>query len=110
MIFFFNRICDLIRVSTDAGNLSMKAYLEQTEKVIYYFSERGAGTQHKLLFAQKGLPVIDASWGVEEEFLEKYAENTGVRLEKLEAGSEIIFQNVSKYNEDWMIWRICLSF
>ena len=89
---FFDRICDLVRVSTSSGHMSMKEYLAKSEGVIHYFSERGTATQHKLLFAHKGLPVIDASWGMEEEFLEKYAQRKGVKLERLEADSGIIFK------------------
>lgn len=109
---FFERICDLVRVSTDAGNLSMHAYLQKSNGVIYYFSERGTATQHKLLFAQKGLPVIDASWGLEEEFLEKYAARQKVKLERLEAGSEMIFKPVTTDDVKWQDlerqFQICL--
>jgi len=98
---FFDRICDLVRVSTDAGLMSMKEYLSKSEGVIYYFSERGTGTQHKLLFAHKGLPVIDASWGMEEEFLEKYAERKEVKLERLETGSGVIFKALDTPDEKW---------
>ena len=98
---FFVRICNLARVSTDTGRISMTEYLAKSKGVIYYFSERGTGTQHKLLFAHKGLPVIDASWGVEEEFLEKYAERKGVKLERLEAGSGVIFKALETPDEKW---------
>lgn len=98
---FFDRICDLVRVNTDAGHMSMKEYLSKSEGVIYYFSERGTGTQHKLLFAHKGLPVIDASWGMEEEFLEKYAQRKGVELERLETGSGAIFEVLETVDEKW---------
>jgi molecular chaperone HtpG len=99
---FFDRVCDLVKVSTEAGNISMKEYLEKSKGVIYYFAERGTATQHKLLFAHKGLPVIDASWGMEEEFLEKYAErHKGVRLERLEAGSGVIFKVLETVDEKW---------
>ncbi len=98
---FFDRVCDLVRVSTDAGPLAMPVYLAQSQGVIYYFAERGTATQHKLLFAHKGLPVIDASWGMEEEFLEKYAERKGVKLERLETGSSAIFQVLETVDEKW---------
>jgi HSP90 family molecular chaperone/nucleoside 2-deoxyribosyltransferase len=98
---FFDRVCDLVRVSTSDGSMSMQKYLARSEGVIYYFSERGTGTQHKLLFAHRGLPVIDASWGMEEEFLEKYAERKGVELERLEAGSGTIFQVLETVDEKW---------
>lgn len=98
---FFDRVCDLVRVSTDAGLMSMREYLDKSEGVIYYFSERGTGTQHKLLFAHRGLPVIDASWGMEEEFLEKYAQRKGVELERLETGSGAIFEVLETADEKW---------
>jgi len=98
---FFDRVCDLVHVETSDGHLSMKDYLKRSQGVIYYFSERGTGTQHKLLFAHKGLPVIDASWGMEEEFLEKYAERKGAKLERLESGSGIIFKTPETVDERW---------
>ncbi len=97
---FFDRICDLVRMQTSDGNMSMREYLDKTQNIIYYFSERGSGTQHKLLFAHKNLPVIDASWGMEEEFLEKYARRRNVKLERLEAGSGIIFKEETT-DEKW---------
>jgi molecular chaperone HtpG len=98
---FFERICDLVRVSTSDGNLSMQEYLKKSDGVVYYFSERGTATQHKLLFAFKGLPVIDASWGMEEEFLEKYAGRKGVKLERLESNSGAIFKTLETPDEKW---------
>jgi molecular chaperone HtpG len=98
---FFDRICDLARVSTSDGWLSIKEYLKRSKGVIYYFSERGTGTQHKLLFSHKGLPVIDASWGMEEEFLEKYASRKNAGLERLESGSNIIFKIPETMDEKW---------
>jgi molecular chaperone HtpG len=96
---FFDRISDLVRVSTSSGNMTMKDYLTKSNGIIYYFSERGTATQHKLLFAYKGLPVVDASWGVEEEFLAKYAQRKGVKLERADSG--IIFTNPNIGEEDW---------
>lgn len=58
---FFDAICDLVRVNADEGHITIREYLEKSGNVIYYFAERGSGTQHKLLFSHKGLPVIDAS-------------------------------------------------
>lgn len=98
---FFDRVCDLVQMQTSDGNLSLREYLARSENIIYYFSERGTGTQHKLLFAHKGLPVIDASWGVEEEFLEKYAARKGVKLERLESGSGVIFKALETVDEKW---------
>ncbi|MCP4696790.1 MAG: hypothetical protein GY862_08065 [Gammaproteobacteria bacterium] len=98
---FFDRICDLVRVNTDRGQITLRDYLEKSGKVIYYFAEHGSGTQHKVLFAHKGLPVIDASWGVEEEFLEKYAERKGVKIERLAADSGAIFTVPETVDDKW---------
>lgn len=98
---FFDRICDLVRVSTSDGQMTIRTYLEKSPGIIYYFSERGSSTQHKLLFAKKGLPVIDASWGMEEEFLEKYADRKGIILERMESGSGIIFKTPETVDEKW---------
>ena len=98
---FFERVCNIIRVSTSDGLLPIKEYLKRSDGVLYYFSERGTATQHKLLFARKGIPVIDASWGMEEEFLEKYSQKYGVRLERLESGSGIIFKPLESMDEKW---------
>lgn len=98
---FFDAICDLVRVNTDLGQITVQEYLGQSGNVIYYFAERGSGTQHKLLFSHKGLPVIDASWGMEEEFLEAYAERKGVRIERLAADSGEIFTVPETVDQKW---------
>jgi molecular chaperone HtpG len=98
---FFDQVCELVRVNTSDGFLSMQEYLKRSGGTIYYFSERGTSTQHKLLFARKGLPVIDASWGVEEDFLEKYAARKGAKLERLESDSGIIFKVPETMDEKW---------
>ena len=98
---FFDRICDLVRVSTDRGHITIREYIEKSQGTVYYFAERGSGTQHKVLFAHKGLPVIDASWGVEEEFLDRYAERKGVKIERLTAGSGTIFKALDTVDEKW---------
>nr|VFJ45025.1 MAG: molecular chaperone HtpG [Candidatus Kentron sp. FM]VFJ45504.1 MAG: molecular chaperone HtpG [Candidatus Kentron sp. FM]VFK06700.1 MAG: molecular chaperone HtpG [Candidatus Kentron sp. FM] len=98
---FFDRICHLVRVNTDRGKITLGEYLESSGNTLYYFAERGSGTQHKVLFAHKGLPVIDASWGVEEEFLEKYAERRGCRIERLTAGAGTIFTVPETLDDKW---------
>jgi molecular chaperone HtpG len=106
---FFDAICDLVRVSTDLGHITIQEYLTKTDNVIYYFAERGSGTQHKLLFAHKNLPVIDASWGVEEEFLEAYAERRDVKIERLAAGSGVIFQEPATPDEKWQTLELAFK-
>jgi molecular chaperone HtpG len=98
---FFERICDLVRVSTDSGYRPLCEYLENSGGVLYYFDESGTGTQHKVLLASKGLPVIDASWGVEEEFLERYAARRNVRIERLSASSGAIFKILDTADKKW---------
>ncbi|MCX7112151.1 MAG: ATP-binding protein [Proteobacteria bacterium] len=98
---FFDRIADLVRVNTDTGLIPMRDYLAKSKGILYYFAERGSGTQHKVLFAHKGLPVIDASWGVEEEFLERYAQRRNVPLERLAADSGLIFKILETVDEKW---------
>nr|VFK58768.1 MAG: molecular chaperone HtpG [Candidatus Kentron sp. TUN] len=98
---FFDRICHLVRVETDRGVITIGEYLESSDNTLYYFAERGTGTQHKVLFAHKGLPVIDASWGMEEEFLEKYAQRKGCRIERLTAGAGSIFTVPETLDEKW---------
>jgi hypothetical protein len=83
------------------GLITMAEYLAKSGNVIYYFAERGTATQHKLLFSHKGLPVIDASWGVEEEFLELYAERKKVKIERLAAGAGVIFKALETVDEKW---------
>jgi molecular chaperone HtpG len=99
--YFFDAICELARVNTDMGLITMAEYLAKSGNVIYYFAERGTATQHKLLFSHKGLPVIDASWGVEEEFLELYAERKKVKIERLAAGAGVIFKALETVDEKW---------
>ncbi len=98
---FFDAICDLVRVNTDLGYITLQEYLEKSDGVVYYFAESGSGTQHKLLFSHRGLPVIDASWGLEEEFLQAYAERKGVKIERLAATSGVIFQTPKTVDEKW---------
>lgn len=100
---FFDAICDLARVNTDMGLVTITEYLAKSGGIIYYFAERGTGTQHKMLFAHKGLPVIDASWGAEEEFLEKFAERKNIKLERLAAGAGVIFKVPATSDEKWQI-------
>ena len=98
---FFDRIGDLVRVNTDTGQILLRDYLVKSKGIIYYFAERGSGTQHKMLFADKGLPVIDASWGVEEEFLERYAQRRNVKIERLAADSGLLFKTLETVDEKW---------
>jgi len=98
---FFDCICDLVRVSTDSGYQPLSEYLEKSGGILYYFSERGAGIQHKVLFANKALPVIDASWGVEEKFLKRYAQRRKVPIERLSAGFGMTFKPLDTVDDKW---------
>ena len=98
---FFDRICDLVRVSTDLGLITIGAYLQKSGGVIYYFAEAGSATQHKLLFAHKGLPAIDASWGMEEDFLRQYAVCKNIGIERLTAAAGTIFAVPETIDAKW---------
>nr|VFJ47404.1 MAG: molecular chaperone HtpG [Candidatus Kentron sp. FW] len=98
---FFDRICHLAQVSTDRGRIAIADYLESSGGTLYYFTEGGTGTQHKLLFAHKNRPIIDASWGLEEEFLEKYAQRKSCPIEHLAAGSGTIFTAPATLDDKW---------
>nr|VFJ63498.1 MAG: molecular chaperone HtpG [Candidatus Kentron sp. FW] len=98
---FFDRICHLVQVSTDRGRIAIADYLESSGGTLYYFTEGGAGAQHKLLFAHKNRPIIDASWGLEEEFLEKYAQRRSCPIEHLAAGSGAIFTAPATLDDKW---------
>lgn len=106
---FFDRICDLVRVFTDRGFITIPEYLKLTNGKIYYFTERGSGTQQKVLFAQKGLPIIDANWGLEAKFLEKYAQRKGIEIQRVEAESGAIFTRPETIDEKWTLLEQAFS-
>ncbi len=122
---FFDKICDLVLVDTEYGKMNIPAYLqrfvgsdpkalasteagetpaegETPRKTIHYFSDVGSGTQQKILFREAGLCVIDASYGAEQAFLEKYDErHEDVDVKKLDAAAGYIFEPVDDVDGRW---------
>jgi len=103
---FFNCVSDLVRVKVGSEYIPMSQYLSKIDNSdpIFYFSEAGSGTQHSVLFGAKKLPVIDASWGSEERFLEKFAEKKGRRLSKAE--SDEIFEQIEDPDGRWRMLEV----
>ncbi|HOQ99150.1 MAG TPA: ATP-binding protein [Anaerolineae bacterium] len=100
---FFDRVADLVQFDTDVGKLSIPEYLKRTEggNTIYYFREGGSGTQQKVLFGARDIPVIDASYGAEEPFLQKYAaRHPQVSVRRLSAEADFIFEPVAS-DDGW---------
>lgn len=94
---FFRRIAPLVRVSTASGKMTIAQYLSNSNNVLYYLSKSGG--QYKSLAAEKGLNFIDASWGMEKEFLEKYAQVFGATLKPLE--SEMLLDSPAIVDDKW---------
>lgn len=96
---FFDRVAHLVLFDTDLGKMSIPVYLErmQDRREIFYFKDVGSGTQQKVLFGARSVPVIDASYGAEESFLKKYANrNPQIRVSRLDADSGFIFEPVPR--------------
>jgi molecular chaperone HtpG len=94
---FFDRVAELVEFDTDVGKLTIPAYLNRSNEPskIFYFKEAGSGTQQKVLFGAKDVPVVDASYGAEEAFLLKYAaRHAQVTAERLDAEAGFIFEAV----------------
>jgi molecular chaperone HtpG len=100
---FFDRVADLVQFDTNIGKLTLPEYLRKagSSAAIYYFKELGSGTQQKVLFGARNIPVIDASFGAEEAFLNKYAVRRKVRVRRLDAETEFIFQAVVDADGKW---------
>jgi HSP90 family molecular chaperone len=72
-------------------------------KVIYYFSEDDAGPQFYRLYQAKRLRALNADRGVEEQFLEKYAEKhyQDVTMQRVAVSEgEVIFEPLSDIERD----------
>jgi molecular chaperone HtpG len=105
----FDRIKDIVLFTTDAGQMNLKRYFEVSsyskvakaagpngeKRYIFYFSTPGGVGQHAMLFAAKGLRVIDAQHFPDEPFLQKYRDkHTDVELRRLDVGGEFIFEEL----------------
>lgn len=81
---FFRRISRFVRVSTVNGRMTMEQYLVGSKDVIYYFKNRTSLTLYKEIIGEKDFPIIDASLGMQVEFLKKYAQLFGKDIKCLE--------------------------
>lgn len=97
----FDCVSDFMRINTYSGSLTINEYLKKSNGTLYYFCEQGTSAQHKLLSEERGFPVIDASWGIEKQFVEKYAQRKNVKLERLEGSSSVIFTSPEGIDEKW---------
>lgn len=113
----FNRIKDIVLFTTDAGQMNLKRYFEMSsyskaaksagadgdKRYIFYFTTPGGVGQHAMLFAAKGLRVIDAQHFPDEPFLRKYQEkHDDVALRKLDVGGEFIFEELPRKESKWL--------
>lgn len=113
----FDRIKDIVLFTTDAGQMNLKRYFEMSsyskaaktagtndqKRYIFYFTTPGGVGQHAMLFAAKGLRVIDAQHFPDEPFLQKYqARHDDVVLRKLDVGGEFIFEELSRKENKWL--------
>nr|VFJ67833.1 MAG: Molecular chaperone, HSP90 family [Candidatus Kentron sp. FM]VFJ68305.1 MAG: Molecular chaperone, HSP90 family [Candidatus Kentron sp. FM]VFK17858.1 MAG: Molecular chaperone, HSP90 family [Candidatus Kentron sp. FM] len=99
---FFERICHLARVETDRGRITITEYLQSSD-TLYYFAGRGTGPRYDIPPTRKGLPVIDAGFGVEERFLEEYARRKGCWIERLTTGDGTVFTTPRAVDEKWRV-------
>jgi hypothetical protein len=86
--------------------MMMREYLTGSGGVIYYVRDRGIGPQHELLLDGKDIAVIDGSWGVEGEFLHKYAQLFDKEIRQLEAESDLLFECVPEVDEAWRMLEL----
>lgn len=109
----FDRIKDIVLFTTDAGSINLQRYFEMsrhsktaigqegTKRYIFYFTTPG-GT-YSVLFAAKGLRVINAYNFPDEAFLERYAErHEDVVLKRLDVGGDFIFEELSTREHKWV--------
>ena len=98
----FEHVCDIVTVKTSQGEITLQEYLHRTPNTIYYYNNMDGLSQAEALFEARGLPVIDARFFAEKAFLERYAAiHPGIRLERLEPGSEFIFNDVDDPDGRW---------
>lgn len=111
----FDRIKDIVLFTTDAGTISLPRYFEMsrfskgvsagngTKRHIFYFTTPGGAGQHTMLFAAKGLRVIDAQHFPDESFLQKYAnKHEDVILRRLDVGGDFIFEELERRERKWV--------
>lgn len=110
----FDRIKDIVLFTTDAGTISLPRYFEMSryskgaaanggKRHIFYFTTPGGAGQHTMLFAAKGLRVIDAQNFPDEGFLQKYANrHEDVILRRLDVGGDFIFEELERRERKWV--------
>src|SRR5207237_619413 len=113
----FDRIKDIVLFTTDAGQLNLPRYFEMSsfskmanavatddkKRHIFYFTTPGGVGQHVMLFAAKGLRVIDAQQFPDESFLRKYQDrHDDVALRRLDVGGEFIFEELTRKGPKWI--------
>jgi molecular chaperone HtpG len=111
----FDRIKDIVLFTTDAGTINLPRYFEMSRyskgvaagdsarRYIFYFTTPGGAGQHTMLFAAKGLRVIDAQHFPDEGFLQKYAnKHEDVILKRLDVGGEFIFEELERRERKWV--------
>jgi len=95
---FFRRVAELLPFETNQGMMSLERYLALVERAtgktqILYFSERGQATQFFMLADARNLVVINGSYVFEKEFLEKYAKDKRLPIERIGfGGTNLIFE------------------
>lgn len=110
----FDRIKDIVLFQTDAGMINIQRYFEMSryskasgepnddKRYIFYFTTAGGVGQHAVLFAAKGLRVIDASQFPDDGFLQKYADrHDDVVAKRLDVSGGFIFEELERRERKW---------
>jgi molecular chaperone HtpG len=108
----FDRIQDIVLFTSDAGMVSLPRYFDLSQRAaapsedkryIFYFTTPGGAGQHTMLFAAKGLRVIDAHYFPDDGFLRKYADrHPDVILKRLDVGGDFIFEELEHRETKWV--------
>jgi molecular chaperone HtpG len=110
----FDHIKDIVLFNTDAGLLNLQSYFETSRysklaanaepgrRYIFYFTSPGGAGTTTVLFAAKGIRVIDAQHFPDESFLRKYADrHDDVVLKRLEVGGDLLFEELEHHERRW---------
>jgi hypothetical protein len=111
----FDRIKDIVLFETDAGMINLQRYFEVSrfsklaqeedngKRYIFYFTAPGGAGQYGVLFAAKGIRVIDSTQFPDESFLQKYAEkDKKVALRRLDVSGGFIFEKLEHRQRKWV--------
>lgn len=92
---FFDKVGDVIPLSTTRGRLTLREYLALTDNKLYYVSEDIGSLQERLLGEGYEVPVIEAQWIAVLPFLEKYASrHPGTRLVQMDGDARDLMRPV----------------